>query len=397
MKTIYSLVFVITLMLTLGIISDVKAVHLSNQIGRITITRNVTVVHNPVTNTFSYAIEEDEENPVSVTGLPGSVNIVFNNTAPVIPTGKWTGTAVQTGTLDLTGINFTKVGDYAFNISETASTDPVSYPIADGRIYTVMVAVRNQLDGNNQPTGTLEATVAYVASGITKVPNIEFEATYIGQMMSITKEVQGNMANPDEYFKVLVDIDCPNNNTHRIYYHDVLTNSDNVDTTISYNGNNINRLPSYDTITGYYSTYTCGQTNYVYLKHGEEVMIVDFLNETEYSFTEQDATSYETYINKTSTNSKSSGTLIIEAPDPGGDSPKSNILGKEYKPKNMANEAPTVDYDEENGGNIILNVYNSEVPTGAIIKYLPYAILLLVVAGALTFFIIANKKIKKED
>ena len=56
MKKIYSLVFVITLMLTLGIISDVKAVHLSNQIGRITITRNVTVVHNPVTNTFSYAI-----------------------------------------------------------------------------------------------------------------------------------------------------------------------------------------------------------------------------------------------------------------------------------------------------------------------------------------------------
>ena len=413
MKKICSLMFVFTLIIIGGLITNVDAVSLSNTDGRITVTRQVTKVHNPVTNTFKYAVKAYPNNPKAVTGLPSTFNIVFNRTAPVIESGDWEGTATGTGTLDLTGINFTEPGDYYFHLWEQNSTNQTNYPVVSNTGYIFVTSVRNVVDGNNRPTGTVTASFAYIKNNSdTKVSNAIFSNEFKtmneegGPLapLAIAKEVQGNMADPDEYFKVLVNIDCPSGDAYKMTYYDTLNDSFNVSRTINYNNNSINRLPNAETVDGetsYYATYTCGQNNYVYLKHGEEVNVLGLLNGTEYSFIEQDATNYDTYINRSSTNSKDSGDLSISEPTPISDQTcgeifsdcddKSNIIGKEIKPKNMANETPTIPYDI----NIILNVESSPVPTGMIIKYLPYAILLLVVIGSLIFFGVEKKKTKE--
>ena len=48
----------------------------------ITLTRTVSGVTNPVTNTFTYTMTADSNNPGTVTGMPSPIQIVFNNTAP---------------------------------------------------------------------------------------------------------------------------------------------------------------------------------------------------------------------------------------------------------------------------------------------------------------------------
>ena len=77
MKKICSLMFVFTLIIIGGLITNVDAVSLSNTDGRITVTRQVTKVHNPVTNTFKYAVKAYPNNPKAVTGVPSTFNIVL--------------------------------------------------------------------------------------------------------------------------------------------------------------------------------------------------------------------------------------------------------------------------------------------------------------------------------
>lgn len=265
----------------------------------IEVTRKISDVTNPVTNTFTYSVTADSSNPATVTGAPTSFTIDFN---AVQPDGE--NVAAQTGAIDFTGATFSKVGDYKFLVKETASTDSTTYPVDDSEYY-VYVQVRNEVDENGVPTGNLVATVLTQGTEVgdatnTKKP-VEFPAESVFTNMTLTKEVEGNMADPNEYFKFKIEIEGGlDGDTYVI---------SGQDATVDYEGASINTS----------STYTVGQDNYVYLKAGQTVTIGktdDDLNQIKvgstYTITEEGATSYETYINGSTADSKVSEELVAE-------------------------------------------------------------------------------------
>ena len=116
--------------------------------------------------------------------------------------------------------------------------------------------------------------------------------------ITLTKNVSGNMREPDKYFKFLVTINGTNGDQYTI---------SGQDAQVSYNGVAINTS----------STYTVGNTNYVYLKGGQTITIGLAgdgitkevpLNIT-YSITEQDASEYSTTITGIQGTTKTTGTL----------------------------------------------------------------------------------------
>ena len=181
------------------------------------------------------------------------------------------------------------------------------------------------------------------------------EVTYtVGSKLVITNTVKGNMANVNEYFKFKVVITGQTGDTYTI---------SGQDSSITYGGSQI--TPS--------TTYTVGeeQDQYIYLKHGQSVTIGDSSNDnsimpgTSYSIIEQEATSYETYINESSTNSKETGTLEI----------------------NSNNSLNQVDY---------VNIKNGIVPTGKMVKDYGIYILGAIVLIGLIIFIIIKRRPKQK-
>lgn len=328
------------------------------------------------------------------------------------------GIATKTGILDLTGLNFTEPGDYTFTLRETNSSD-TNYLIDPANYYTITVSVRNALDANDRPTGSLTISLAHIKqNNLDKIQDVGFDGNSMSGYIDISKEVKGNMADDNEYFKVLVNVTCPtgyNGYEYPIYYRDDSTGSTNVDRTITYNGGSINRMPidvedNDGGLASHVGKYTCGGTNYIYLKHGETAVINIPFTATTYSFTEQGASNYTTYINGNNTNSKQSGNITV------GDKPfnrlncdtsclASNTIKGKLKPKNLstiksleeADYCPVVVQPCNENRNVIVNVASSQVPTGSFIKYVPYAVLVLVVGGALTLFFIVNRRHKKEE
>ena len=375
MKKIYSLMFIITLMLTLGIVSNVKAVNLSYQDGQIILYKNIAGAWNPISNMFAYTVEQDENNP-ELLDIPDEVRrfeIAFNRVGQVNCPNQ---IQLQSTAIDLTGIDFPKLGDYRLYVTEEASQNSAAYPVDNAKKYTIVVSVRNVLDAGNHPTGQLEATLAHISleectgessCETSKVENIEFDTVVQNEPIAISAEVEGNMANADEYFKVLLDIDCPTGDVFTVSYSNVLDPTATIERAISYNGSTVNRLPA----TGN-ATYTCSNDpQYVYLKHGERAEISEVLMNDIYSFVEQDATNYSTYINDSSDDSK---------------------ISEERHVLPVPQESSYVSDSNENR---VLNVQTSQVPTGVILKYLPYIVLMFVVIGALVFFVVAKKKTKE--
>ena len=181
------------------------------------VTRNVTGVANPVTNTFTYTVTNESGNPATIT-IPGTTTIAFNaatpssNTAtqsanPLIAEGAWTGAENWPGTS--TKLSYTVPGTYKFKVAETGSTNATLYP-KDTNYYIVTVFVENAVDGSNVPTGSLVKT--YVGaqkngtgSKIANNANAEFTSAAGGRSyLSISKQVKGNMANTDQCFSVTV-------------------------------------------------------------------------------------------------------------------------------------------------------------------------------------------------
>lgn len=168
----------------------------------VTITKNVTNVTNPVTNTFGYTIDADSNNPATVTGFPSTASIAFDNEEPT------SGTATKSTTIDFASAKFTKVGDYKFKITETSSSDQTNYP-KDTAYYYLFVSVR--FDADDTDGTKMTATVA--SSGVknsdsatgTKVPVI-FTTQPDFTNISISKTVTGNMGDKSEYFDVKVKV-----------------------------------------------------------------------------------------------------------------------------------------------------------------------------------------------
>lgn len=198
--TILMLISILTMSLFISTVNAADAVVATP--GMVTVTKNVTGVTNPVTNTFGYTIEADSNNPAAVTGFPTSASIAFNGVTPT------SGTATQTTTVDFSAAKFTKVGDYKFKITETSSTDATNYPI-DSTYYYLFVSVRFDADDTN---GTkMTATVA--SSGVknsdsttgTKVP-VVFTTEPKFTNITISKSVTGNMGDKSQYFDISVNI-----------------------------------------------------------------------------------------------------------------------------------------------------------------------------------------------
>lgn len=255
---------------------------------QITMTRYVNDTAANVTNTFGYTITADASNPANgVTNAPTTASIVFNDVAPGNDN-----VAVQTGTIDFAGTTFTKVGDYRFTVAETSSTDSTVYPL-DSQTYTIVVQVKNELDANDVPTGNLIATLVsqaeYTVSGTDHKGDIKFESDEPPTSFTISKSVTGDLADKDEYFEFCLLIDGLTGATYTV------TGAHSTDGTNTVNS----------------STYTVDSTDTIYLKHGQTVTISNVPEGTEYDIEEQGAVNYETYIDGSSTDSKSAPTKKV--------------------------------------------------------------------------------------
>ena len=100
--TIFMLITVLTMSLFISNVNAAATISQGDLNSTVTVTRNVTGVTNPVTNTFGYTITEDSgyNTAGTVTGSPTISNIVFNGTTP---SG---GTATETGTVNFAGVSF---------------------------------------------------------------------------------------------------------------------------------------------------------------------------------------------------------------------------------------------------------------------------------------------------
>ena len=311
-----------------------------------TITRHVNDVTNPVTATFGYTITADADNPATVNLSSVTPTVVFNAVSPT------NGTATQTGILDMSSVVFSEVGDYEFVVSETSVTPTGAYPL-DTDVYHIFVSVRYEVDANNVPDNdTLVATLVEQAykndnTSAQGKEAIVFESSPSRTAIEISKGVTGNLASTSEYFKVLVDIaGGTNGDTYAISGQ-------------SYTG------------TGVQTVYTVGQTNYVWLKHGETITIGKVtVNGKEiyqvpigvnYTLTEQDATDYDTYIDGSTTTAKAT-------------------TGKQTAELDYNSQTQVYSIPDENK-TAFVNNKEADVITGIFINIFPFIVLVALAAA----------------
>ena len=307
----------------------------------IPIQRTITGLKNKVTNTFSYTFVEAEDNPAAVTGLPDYTQIVFENA------NVYDGTVTRVGYLDLNNLTFTEVGDYTFILTETGSTNAEAYPI-DPTSYYVYASVRNEMI-DNVPTGHLIATASLQTriNGEGDKVDVSFTSQAILTYARISKQVEGNMARRDEYFKFRVDLTGVSDG-------DAFTIS-GQDETINYQGSSITTQ----------TELVAGQENYVYLKHGQVALIgsngttMELPVNITFSVEEENSNGYTAWIGEEQTNSNGGAVLAM------ADINQPELLGG-------ANQVNFVNKKE------------ASVLTGVVMNVLPCAALMILgVVGAL--------------
>ncbi len=168
-----------------------------------TFSREVNNVDDNVTNTFTYTITADSSNPASVTGVPTTTTIVFNDAEPT------NNKVSKQGILDLSGAVFTELGDYGFKITETGTTDPSKYPLSSDT-FTAWVSVRNVTSGGvltGEHSAMLVGVTDSAGNKVETDPSEEKiifsdgnELTYV----EVKVFAKGNSADPNECFKVNV-------------------------------------------------------------------------------------------------------------------------------------------------------------------------------------------------
>ena len=222
-----------------------------------------------------------EDNPAPIGGISENFEIGFTNARPQ------NNVVEVTSALDLSSLRFTKVGDYQIKICEYTTSDLRVFEPSN-TCYYPMIMVRNEME-NGTPTGNLVATLLNSVSDGENKTDAVFEVTP-KSYVTLSKEVTGDMADREEYFKFKVNIDADG--------IDTLVISDQ-DATVIYNG---------ETITTS-NIFNVGQDNYIYLKHGQTVTI-GYSDEnqiptgSEVSIIEEDSVNYKTYINGSEDNNK---------------------------------------------------------------------------------------------
>ena len=220
--TLASIGMIVMPVVSAGMVSAVTTAPTS-----VTITQEVLKVTNPVTNTFTYTVTEDANNPetglISAAKNNNTFTIAFNNEVPDSATNK----ATKTGTLDLSAINFTKVGDYKFKIEMTESSDTDNSYSLDTDYWYAYVSVRYVMEptDSDEKTGTptsavravtatvgTENTDAWINPDPTATPavagnkdDITFQSTPGLTYVELTKKVTGNLGDINEYFEYTVD------------------------------------------------------------------------------------------------------------------------------------------------------------------------------------------------
>ena len=338
--TIFMLITVLTMSL---FISNVRAsiTIADNASDRtVSIERNVTGVTNPVTNTFTYTIAQDTGyNSTAVTNYPTSTTVVFNGTTP-----NASGTATQTGTVDFAGATFTKVGDYRFTLTETASSNATQYPL-DNTTYYLYVSVRYAADDTD---GTkMEATVVSSAMTTTAAPTtgtkvpVVFTSGAELTHVTISKTVTGNMGDKSKYFDISVNI--PGTGTYLV------------------SGGKYGAPGSATNVT-----VTAGTATTLQIKHGETITIGIAADGTtdqipigiNYTVGETAETGYTTTIDGAATNPKTETTVATAA----------------------------------NNTTAIVNNYELATLTGVFINMVPY---LLIAAVVLVLIVLLKRSSKK--
>ena len=312
-----------------------------DNVSSINITRTVSGVTNKFSNNFGYTITASETNPAPVVGLADSFSIDFAETDAIL-----NNSISKVATIDLSGVTFSKLGDYEFVIKEVSSTDPVNFPVDSENEYTLLASVRNVLDEYGKPTGDLEAKfLAQLRDANSdKTDDVKFEKTAVRGKIELSNTLQGSMADSNAYFKYKI-------NLINAKAGDVFTVT-GQDAEINYGGETIVTAPE----------IVAGQDNYVYLKHGQNVTIgsKDGLNELPigltYTIEELDATDYETLIDGNVDEDKATEVKTVKA-DLSEDASEEEVA--EYKLSNVT---------------AYVNKKEANVLTGVMLGILPFMV-----------------------
>lgn len=187
-------------------------------VSAVTLKRSITNLSNKPTNTFGYTVSADAGNPGTVTLPSPAPSIVFNAATDGSLSGD---TALKTTTYSLQNINFPALGDYAFDVVESTTTNASNYPLDTTKSRRFIVSVRNILDANDVPTGQYKAWISYHE----KTPNDNdyvkkdpaSAATFLWTSAAVRTyadgalTVHGNMAKKDDCFTYQITVKNPNN------------------------------------------------------------------------------------------------------------------------------------------------------------------------------------------
>jgi hypothetical protein len=313
------------------------------------VTRKVENVSGLVNATFTYHITPDDSNPAEVSPIS-------DQTITLSDVDGTSGNAYYTGTIDFSGVSFSKIGDYAFLIEETASSDESNYPHSENKYYAHFY-VRNSVDDNGNITGH-EAHYGYVTSEYvngSKVNNVDsntenqvvFTAGTNRTYITFDKTVVGTGADADLCFAFDVTF---TGRSDLNYVFDSETDC-----------------------TGNPATVSGGDTTTVYIKSGDTARIGYNGGSTQipigadYSITEtgDDSREYETYIDNSTNDSKSISKTTVAT---------------NSENFNTANKTSYV------------NKKDTPAPTGVMLSILPFVLIALAGIGG-AFYVAKNRKV----
>ena len=301
------------------------------------VSRRINGVPSSVTNTFGYTITPDSNNPGTATGIPQSFTIAFNNDVPS------SGYAQKGTNIDFNNATYTDPGDYKFTIRETSSTNTTTYPLSSD-VWEVYVNIRNVMDYEDVPTGEYERSVIMKKVGETnKDNNMLFVGNAALTNITINKEVRGNLAKTEEYFEVKVNVG--GTGSYKIT---------GLDSEVTYKGSTVHNP----------TTMLAGADEYIYIKDSQTATIGlngnvnQIPSGTTYRIVEENSDDYSTTINGTS--------------------------GKDSGNKTTSLSGNSIS---------IINTKEELVPTGVILKIVPYVIFVLVIISGFIFFVISKKRI----
>lgn len=411
---------------------------------------------------LNYAAQDvHDDNGGKITGAvdtytmaAGSDNVLLNNTSTAVD-GNSTGVyyAIKTMRLDFTECGFTEPGIYRYVITEDNSAqDGVTYDSTLSRTIDVYVAdatytpytsgtageTQNKLriagyvmykgtvtDAPAKP-GTASAGTAskledgldntakgdngasygtpngYEVSGTTKSEG--FKNTYVTHELTFSKEVTGNQASKDKFFKFKLEI--KNATIGNVFDVDI-TNAEgsvpadvNSATQSDYAGKkNAAKLAADTTKTfdtdGYKFELNEGSTTkgtitaYYYLQHGDKVIIKGLPDNTSYAITEsqEDYTAALVLTGDTKNGDATTGTEI------------NNTLTVVDTDENDANwTAGYTDTALQKDTNAkFTNTREGTIPTGVILSIAAPAAVGAAAIGGIAFILIRNKRRKSEE